>query len=182
MKTHALVASFSQPAQAAQAVQALCRSEFRAGDIYVNNTPRGKSPRNTKRLRVLSRAPRKYIIFYAAAGALIGFGEGLFCINRTGFIQDFLLNQHMLIIASGALLGMMLATVFGALLHSNEECPEYQELEGPIQKGDIEVCVETDDQSLLTRGKMIFEYYDANQVMITTNPSAPAAMVRIHPR
>lgn len=176
MKTHALVASFSQPAQAAQAVQALCRSDFRAGDIYVNNTPRGKSDKDTKTLRVLSRAPGKYIAFYAGAGALIGFGEGLFFINRVGFVQSFLLNHHLLIIASGALLGMMFATIFGALLHSDQENPEYKELEGSIQNGDIEVCLELDDQSLITRGKMIFEYYDANQVIVTSHPPAPGRM------
>lgn len=176
MKTHALVASFSQPAQAAQAVQALCRSEFRAGDIYVNNTARGKSDKDTKTLRVLSRAPGKYIAFYAGAGALIGFGEGIFFINRAGFVQSFLMNHHILIIASGALLGMMFATVFGALLHAGEEIPDYKELEGPIKKGDIEVCVEVDDQALITRGKMIFEYYDANQVIVTSHPPAPGRL------
>lgn len=174
VKTHALVASFSQPAQAAQAVQALCRSEFRAGDIYVKNTPRGRSPEATKRLQVLLRAPRSLIVFYATAGGLIGFGESIFFINRVGFIQDFLMNHGLLIIASGALLGVMLATAFGALLHSDDACYESRELE-PC-RGDIQVCVEADSQSQVLRGTMIFEYYNANQVTVTTNAAFAAKM------
>jgi len=68
VKTHALVASFSQPAQAAQAVQALCRSEFRAGDIYVNNTPRGKSPRDTNDCEFYLELPESTLLFTPPPG------------------------------------------------------------------------------------------------------------------
>jgi len=179
---HRLVKGFFDDSEQAQkAVEQLRAADFRAGDIYLVNTREIEDKQldvqsQTTTLRLKTRSPGRFMAVYALVGLLLGGVFGAAALHIWPWVSHLLRHDHLSIVIC-AVLGLMFATIIGALFNVDAINADTAEIDGLLFPGLICICVEPEDPSTLAQAKSILS--NAGGKNVATTHDAAGKMGRL---
>ncbi len=106
---------------------------------------------------------------YAISGAITGGLVGLFSMEWVPWVHH-IARHHLHAIFLGGILGTMFATITGALLHVDEIKADTKEIDGRMFEGSIKVCVEPEDETMLSRAEGVLKDAGAHSITRLEHP------------